>query len=113
MAYKRDLSKPLAPTFGDDDKKKKKKKNGNVKIVKGRGNVVNIDTTGYSKGKQSFPYVWSRTNYGLTGLGSTKTKTGSASRKTADELLKRQNPKHKAKGPTGGWASKMLKRFRD
>jgi len=25
MAYKRDLSKPLAPTFGDDKKKKKKK----------------------------------------------------------------------------------------
>jgi len=34
MAYKRDLSKPLSPTFGDDKPKRKKTKTINLKEVK-------------------------------------------------------------------------------
>lgn len=116
MKYKRDLSKPLAPTYGDDDKKKK---SGNVKLVKGKGNVVHIDTTGYSEGKESFPYRWSRTSPSFQRFGQTKTETGKVGRKMTDDMIRKyQNPSHKSimnkgmKKAPKPIASKMLKRFK-
>jgi len=119
MKYKRDLSKPLAPTYGDDDKKKK---SGKVKLVKGKGNVVHIDTTGYSEGKESFPYRWSRTSPSFQSFGQTKTETGKVGRKMTDDMIRKyQNPSHKSimnrgnkgiKKASTSIASKMLKRFK-
>lgn len=114
MQYKRDLSKPLAPTHGDDENKK----SGEVKLVKGKGNVVHIDTTGYSKGKKSFPYRWSRTGSSFQNFGQAKTETGEVDRKMTDDMIRKyQNPSHmsimkKMKKASKPIASKMLKRFK-
>tara|TARA_R100000278_G_C5472698_1_gene165074 strand:+ start:1703 stop:2023 length:321 start_codon:yes stop_codon:yes gene_type:complete len=103
MAIKRNLSFPLSESKFDSNgpiKKAAKKtkgknakgktaKNKPLRIEKARGNVIDIDTTGYSKGKKSFPYSWTRSNYGLVGTGGSKRKTGNVDRKTTDDLIKR------------------------
>ena len=103
MAIKRNLSFPLSESKFDStgpikkaarkssakEYKQRTGKNKPVRIEKGTGNVIDIDTTGYSKGKKSFPYSWTRSNYGLVGTGGSKRKTGNVDRKTTDYLMKK------------------------
>lgn len=103
MAIKRNLSFPLAESKFDStgpikkaarkssakEYKQRTGKNKPIRIEKGRGDEIDIDTTGYSKGKKSFPYSWTRTDYSLTGMGRSKRETGNVDRKTTDDLIKR------------------------
>jgi len=117
MKYKRDLSKPLAPTYGDEKKKKKKNESSVLKLTQAPNDYALVDTTGYSKGKQSFPYTWHRSS----GFGYTNKKTTSNhsfSRNELNKHIKNQNPSHKSimnkgmKKASKPIVSKMLKRFK-
>ena len=62
MAYKRNLSIPLAPTFGDDDKKKKKTKKKTVNYTekdltdsqKKKINSINLSPSAKQKAINAF-----------------------------------------------------------
>ncbi len=72
-----------------------------LKLTQSPNDYALVDTTGYSKGKKSFPYTWHRSSgFGLSNKKTTS--NHSFTKKELDKHIKKQNPNHRTKEWWGG-----------